>query len=351
MEEGVRPPSPARPPRSRPLATALRRGRRVALAGGLLAGLGGCGHPGGPPRGAPPLRLGTVAVPTAEERATGPALEVGVAGDVVVACREDGSLSLVAPSARRRIAPPPGERFRHVAAAGRRALALTSRGLVHAVDLDLGTTRPLAGKTQGTSRVVVGPDLVAWVGIEGGALFRVGPDATEVETAWPSGDEPISSLAADAGRVFVAHADGTVEWTPDGGKTRAPLLTGVPSVTAMAADADGVALGDAEGTVRWTSLPRGSSTPGPWTSVQLEAPIRAMACLPGHLLVALRSRRLVLLRTPTLARAGALDHAEFDVRSLAVAPGGRRVILATSDAAGVRELVVERDGGAGSSGR
>ena len=310
----------------------------------------GCGTPAPrPPE--PPRSLGSLAPEASEERALGPATEVCVLGETVLACREDGALTWASSTGRGRIAPPPEAVFRHVAAGGGRALAVTNRGIVHEVDVASGTTRAIEGRTQGIAHLAVGPDGVGYVGIEGGALFRVPRDAKAVETLWESGAEPVAALAADENRVFVAHADGTIAWTPEGPTSKATLLPDIPAVMALAADARGIAIGVAGGFVRWSSLPRGATVLGAPEVVELNGPVRALSMLPGYVIVLLRPSRIELLRLPKLERVGAVALPGLEVRAIATDPSGRRLWLATSGAAGVRELPILGEPATATEGR
>jgi hypothetical protein len=332
MEDPVR--RPVRSPRSGRVPV-----RGVAAA--LLAVVAGCGAPDEAPR-RPRVEIGPPTLPGETDRALGPAVDVAVAGEVVLACRQDGTLSVAGAGPLLRVRPPEGERFRRVAARGGRILALSARGVVHVVDFAKGTTVALEGRTQGVARIAMDPGTgTAWIGIEGGALFRVAPTATAVETAWPSGDEPVTAITAAGGHAFVARGSGTVEWTPGGPGSRATLATAGPSLTAMGATGRGLALADAAGEVRFADIGRDGA--GPWRSVSLGRPVRALAAWGDEIAVALplsHGTTIVLLGAPDLVELARRDLPDVVVTALAPSSDGGALHLATPE--GVATLPLRR---------
>ncbi|HVG93974.1 MAG TPA: hypothetical protein VND21_05970 [Planctomycetota bacterium] len=71
---------------------------------------------------------------------------------------------------------------------------------------------PLGLRAQAQAQVVadaVRP--VVWIGTEAGAVLRLDPTARTLDTVWPSGDPPVTALAAEDGRILVGRGEGSLE--------------------------------------------------------------------------------------------------------------------------------------------
>ena len=180
----------------------------------------------------------------------GAARATSVAGDVLAACFDDGSLVVRRGGVVARVPPPePGEELRRAAAfPDGRVIAISQRGRLY--EVRLGQATALSLRAQAGSRLVAQPGSDAvFVAGEAGLLRRLDLATKTFADVGEGGEPPTGALAATASVAVVGRVDGVVRVGAVGGSlTDALRLSG--DVSAVDAVGPWVAAGSAEGEVR-----------------------------------------------------------------------------------------------------
>jgi hypothetical protein len=226
-----------------------------------------------PPEAPPRLRVEVLPRPAG---VVGAPRAVAAAGDVLVACFDDGSLVVRrAGLAVRTVPPDEGEEFRRVAALeGGRVIALSQRGRLY--EVRSGTATSLSLRAQVGSRMVAQPGADAvWIAGEAGGLRRLDVARRTIEDVGEGGEAPTGALAATASRAYVGRVDGVVQSGALGGAL-ADVLRLPTGITALDASGSWVAVGTVEGLVR-SKRPK---TDPSGARTQVAGPVIALALPP-----------------------------------------------------------------------
>lgn len=276
-----------------------------------------------------------------------PAVDLAISSGITAVCRSDGSVDLRGDVREKKDAGPwrfvplvKGQRFVRVAAtrvlAARTAeprgdafLALTSRGGVFLLLHDHPKPIDFCGASQSGARFAMDASTGrAYLGLEVGSLLEARSITRQIVEVLPSGDMPVTALAAGAGRVAVARADGSFEEVDEASLARTPAETVDHSLRAAACSKRWTAVADDQAQVRWYRRPEGKAPLRPQVVTTLSSPARALVPVPRarpeedpeeqHVLFAALVGRstILLLGAPTFEPVAKVDLDGVDVRAI-----------------------------------